>query len=340
MSFSTQRTGGGGGGGGGGGPVGPGTFETTELYTEAERTSDITNNAVVSFELSAAPVRGTHGRLIVRANEGTAASPEYIYYPSEDWDWSDWLDLPAKLTSATGAEDTLLSVLKRGQAENGNGSSTAALWVGRVDDTHVHLSCSHSAEFDLAKYTITQERPTGGRGPAGPSGTGVVDISGDDVDIPSEDDKGKLFLDAYKHDAQFAVRRFRATTEATGTGTEVTAVDFIQHREPTSTANLEVWFDPTIDRFSVSDSIGRWFLTSYGGALGYLGIPITGFVDGDYLGQYDTANSAANAIPTSEYDADTQYVFFNRQTQKVEYLSCVHRAGDAGCLLGYCASAD
>ena len=100
----------------------------------------------------------------------------------------------------------LLSLIKRGQTATANNTTVAIVNVGRIDDTHIHLACSHWAEFDLPTLTITQERPTGGVGPKGATGGGVVDVSGDDVDVPSESDKGKLFLDAFKHDAAFAVR--------------------------------------------------------------------------------------------------------------------------------------
>ena len=39
------------------------------------------------------------------------------------------------------------------------------------------------------------------------------------------------------------------------------------------------------------------------------------------IGQYDTAGEAANAIPAADYVATTQYVFYNRDTTDVEYLS-------------------
>ena len=40
-----------------------------------------------------------------------------------------------------------------------------------------------------------------------------------------------------------------------------------------------------------------------------------------FLGQFDTANDAANGIVAADYDATVQYFFYDRGDQRVEWLS-------------------
>ena len=56
-------------------------------------------------------------------------------------------------------------------------------------------------------------------------------------------------------------------------------------------------------------------------------MPGTGYTDAEDIGQYDTAGEAANAIPAADYAATTQYVFYNRDTTDVEYLSAYTAPG-------------
>ena len=56
-------------------------------------------------------------------------------------------------------------------------------------------------------------------------------------------------------------------------------------------------------------------------------LPGTGYTDAEDIGQYDTAGEAANAIPAADYAATTQYVFYNRDTTDVEYLSAYTTPG-------------
>ena len=310
--------------GGGGGASGPGTFDITELYTEAERTADVgTNNIVISLALTAIPKRGTKGRLKIRTNEGSVATPEHLYYCSDEWDWSDWLDLPTKLQTDNNAEETMLLTMKRGQSETSNSSAVAAIWVGRIDDTHVHLSCSHWADYNRSMLTIVQERPTGGKGDKGDPGGGVIDVSGMELENPVEGDRGTLWTDAYLHDMYFPVRRFRATTQAFGGGTDIADIDFTQNDRPRPTASGEVWFKPSNDYVYISGAGNIWFSTQWRfSSIGTaLSIPYTGYTSVEYIGQFDTADDAANSIRAADYEATTQYIWYDRNDTRIKYLS-------------------
>ena len=71
----------------------------------------------------------------------------------------------------------------------------------------------------------------------------VIDVSGENIDPPDADDQGSVWLDTYKHDVSFAVRKFRATTIALGTGTALTTVDIISNtRPPLATAADQIWY--------------------------------------------------------------------------------------------------
>ena len=155
-----------------------------------------------------------------------------------------------------------------------------------------------------------------------PSG-GLFDVSGDELEDVDEDDKGSVWLDAYKHDLSFAIRRFRATTDATGTGTAVADIDFTQNDRPRPTASGEVWFKPANDNVYISGTGNIWFSTQWRfSSIGTaLSLPGTGFTSVSYIGQYDTADDAANSIRAAQYAATTQYIFYNRDEARIEYLS-------------------
>ena len=52
---------------------------------------------------------------------------------------------------------------------------------------------------------------------AGLVGT-IIDVSGESIEPPDEDDQGNVWLETYKHDLSFAVRKFRATSSCAGNG--------------------------------------------------------------------------------------------------------------------------
>ena len=118
--------------------------------------------------------------------------------------------------------------------------------------------------------------------------------------------KGSVWYDAYQHDLSFAIRRFRATTEATGTGTDITGIDFTQNDRPRPTAADMTWYKPANGNIYISGTGNVWFSTqwrfnSIGDALS---LPYTGFTRVKYIGQYNTADDAANSIRESDYDAE------------------------------------
>ena len=151
----------------------------------------------------------------------------------------------------------------------------------------------------------------------------VIDVSGEMIGEVDEDDQASVWVDTYQHELSFAVRKFRATTVAIGVGTEITEVDFISNTQPTSTAADEIWYKPSNGHYHISDADGFWFNTDFGFAstLTALGLPTSGYTDVVDIGRYDTAGDAANSIPAADYAATTQYVYYNRDTTDVEYLS-------------------
>ena len=93
--------------------------------------------------------------------------------------------------------------------------------------------------------SIVQNGAAGAKGDKGDAGEeSITDVSGEDLENVTAADKGKVWLDTYQHDMFFAVRRFRATTEATGTGTDIADIDFTQNDRPRPTATGEVWYKP------------------------------------------------------------------------------------------------
>ena len=158
----------------------------------------------------------------------------------------------------------------------------------------------------------------------------VIDVSGENIDPPDDEDRGSVWLDTFKHDLSFAVRKFRATTIALGTGTALTTVDIISNtRPPLATAADQIWYQPSNGHYHISDADGIWFNTDFDFAttLAALGLPGTGYTDAEDIGQYNTAGEAANSIPAADYAATTQYVFYNRDTTDVEYLSAYTAPG-------------
>ena len=158
----------------------------------------------------------------------------------------------------------------------------------------------------------------------------IIDVSGESIEPPDEDDQGNVWLETYKHDLSFAARKFRATILALGTGTALTTVNFISNtRPPPATAADQIWYKPSNGHYHISDADGIWFNTDFGfdTTLAALGLPGTGYTDAVDIGQYDTAGEAANAIPAADYAATTQYVFYNRDTTDVEYLSAYTAPG-------------
>ena len=171
--------------------------------------------------------------------------------------------------------------------------------------------------------SIVQNGATGAKGDKGDPGGGVIDVSGEDLEIPVEGDRGTLWTDAYLHDMYFPIRRFRATTEATGTGTDLTDIDFTQNDRPRPTASGEVWFKPANDNVYISGTGNIWFSTQWRfSSIGTaLSLPYTGFTSVEYIGQYDTPNDAANSIRAADYEATTQYIFYDRNDTRIKYLS-------------------
>ena len=141
---------------------------------------------------------------------------------------------------------------------------------------------------------------------AGLVGT-IIDVSGENIEPPDADDQGSVWLDTYKHDVSFAVRKFRATTLALGTGTALTTVNFISNtRPPPATAADQMWYKPSNGHYHISDADGIWFNTDFDfdTTLAALGLPGTGYTDAVDIGQYDTAGEAANAIPAARLCGD------------------------------------
>ena len=158
----------------------------------------------------------------------------------------------------------------------------------------------------------------------------VIDVSGEIIGSPEAADQGSVWVDTYQHELSFAVRKFRATTIALGTGTEITEVDFISNTQPTSTASDEIWYKPSNGHYHISDADGFWFNTDFDfdTTLTALGLPSTGYTDVVDIGRYDTAGDAANSIPAADYAATTQYVYYNRDTTDIEYLSSYTAPGE------------
>ena len=100
-------------------------------------------------------------------------------------------------------------------------------------------------------------------------------------------------------------------------------MDFVENVQPVSTATDQVWFKPSNDHFHISDLAGIWFLSDFtnGTVATALTLPDTGYTSAIYIGQYNNANAAANAIPTADYSADIQYCYYDRSLLKVRYLS-------------------
>ena len=119
------------------------------------------------------------------------------------------------------------------------------------------------------------------------------------------------------------MRRFRATTDATGTGTDITDIDFTQNDRPRPTASGEVWFKPANDNVYISGTGNIWFSTQwrFASISTALSLPYTGFTAVSYIGQHDTPNDAANSIATADYAATTQYIFYDRNDARIKYLS-------------------
>ena len=159
-------------------------------------------------------------------------------------------------------------------------------------------------------------------------GGAIFDVSVEGYPIIDEGSLGSVYLDYFNHDLSYAVRTFHAATAATGTGTEVSTVDYITNHRPAITADDEIWYKPNNDSFYVSELGVTWFLLSSPAIIGLrLEVPITGYTAYEYLGHRGSAAAAANAIPAADYLATTQYLYYNEQTQKVEYLSAYTAPG-------------
>ena len=172
--------------------------------------------------------------------------------------------------------------------------------------------------------SIVQNGAAGAKGDMGdPGEDSIIDVSGVDLEVVDEDDKGTVWLDTYQHDMSFAVRRFRATTEATGTGTDIADIDFTQNDRPRPTASGEVWFKPANDNVTSAGTGNIWFSTQwrFSSVSTALSLPYTGFTSVEYIGQYDTPDDAANSIPAADYAATTQYIFYDRDDARIKYLS-------------------
>lgn len=172
---------------------------------------------------------------------------------------------------------------------------------------------------------VGEDAPTVSVSVAGLVGS-LLDVSGKDVEEPTVDDKGSVYVDTYKHDISFPVRRFYASTPATGTGTEYTDPDYLGpvNYSPNTTAADQIWYRPDNDTWYVSNAARRWFVTPFDELPDTADIPTddTTYTGGaEFLGQYDTANDAANSIVADAYDATIQYFFFDRADRRVEWLS-------------------
>ena len=154
----------------------------------------------------------------------------------------------------------------------------------------------------------------------------VIDVSGEDIESPTEDDKGSVWYNAYKHDLAFAIRKFYAGTAATGSGTEYTDTDYFGplNYAPNASVSDQIWYRPSNDTWYVSNAARQWFVTPFDELPATADIPTdsTTYTGGAvFLGQFDTANDAANGIVAADYDATIQYFFYDRGDQRVEWLS-------------------
>ena len=93
----------------------------------------------------------------------------------------------------------------------------------------------------------------------------VIDVSGEDIESPTEDDKGSVWYNAYKHDLAFAIRKFYAGTAATGTGTEYTDTDYFGplNYAPNASVSDQIWYRPSNDTWYVSNAARQWFVTPF-----------------------------------------------------------------------------
>ena len=292
------------GGGGGGGTVEP---KRRELLARTE----IDEDTYVSVDFSQTPSEGStivfEGYL-----NATATNPRGVVVLPAD----TFLKLAHLAAVPTNSADGI-ALYFRETDDTGTTNNTDELYIWRGAGDAVYLRDRNSDVF-IEVYEQYLE-VTAGPLPAG----GLFDVSGDDLEDVVAADKGSVWLDAYKHDLSFAIRRFRATTEATGTGTDIADIDFTQNDRPRPTASGEVWFKPANDNVYISGTGNIWFSTqwrfnSVGTALS---LPYTGFTSVSYIGQFDTADDAANSIRAADYDATTQYIFYDRDDARIKYLS-------------------
>ena len=202
----------------------------------------------------------------------------------------------------------------------------------------------HDIGGENSFISIVQNGAAGAKGDTGESRakTALLTCPGWTLKSSTEADKGTVWLDTYQHDMSFAVRRFRATTEATGTGTAVTDIDFTQNDRPRPTASGEVWFKPANDNVYISGTGNIWFSTQwrFASVSTALSLPYTGYTSVEYIGQYDTADDAANSIPAADYAATVQYIFYDRDDARNQIPLGLRSAGNAGRILGYRARPD
>ena len=161
-------------------------------------------------------------------------------------------------------------------------------------------------------------------------GGGAIDVSGIELEEPTEADKGNTYVDAYKHDFFFPVRKQRAGTPATGTGAALVHLSYAGETtlSAPATDSVGVYFlhlpsdTWRVTYASAATNSTQWrialFSTAVAVALGLIVAPIT---DVEYIGQFDDANDAAAHIPSNSYEATTGYYFHNRSTNRVEFLS-------------------
>ena len=210
---------------------------------------------------------------------------------------------------------------------------TTALIVDLEADDLIEMLVYREVDF-TANYDIGGENSfisilqnggaTGPRGAKGPSGGGIVDVSGVDLEIPDEDDKGTVWLDAYQHDLVFrgpAVPRHHS-----GVWGRDRHCRHRLHAERPSEADRQsgqVWFKPANDYVYISGTGNIWFSTQWRfSSIGTaLSIPYTGYTSVEYIGQYDTADDAANSIRAADYEATTQYIWYDRNDTRIKYLS-------------------
>ena len=159
--------------------------------------------------------------------------------------------------------------------------------------------------------------------------TSVNDVSGMDLERPTQLSEGMIWVDSIKHNAFIGVKKYHSATLAQGTGTEFTATTYggvTSSRVPETTTSGTVFLHLPTDTFreifydttSTSPQTRILTVSQVHTSLTLYEDPYTSAI---YIGQQDNAIFAAENLPSGVDTTTVKVFFYNRDEERLEYLS-------------------